>query len=189
MIAHVQGSENMKRILFAISGLLLGPLAFSAAPAHAETAARNYDCSKPGNANKTVCKNATAAAKPAAAPKVRNYDCSNPGNANKAVCRAAAAPATTAAKPARNYDCSKPGNASKTVCKGTAATVPASRPTPPAAAAPTTRAPAPRAPVTGQSTNPGGPNGAIAKCRDNTYSHSAHRSGTCSRHGGVAQWY
>ena len=197
MVAHVQGSENMKRILFAISGLLLAPLAFSAAPAHAQ-AARNYDCSKAGNANKTVCKNAAAAAaKPAAAPKARNYDCSKSGNANKAVCKSAVAPApaTTVAKPTRNYDCSKAGNANKTVCKGTAATVPASRPAPtapvprPAPTAPTTRPPAPRAPVTGQNTNPGGPNGATAKCRDNTYSHSAHRSGTCSRHGGVAQWY
>lgn len=28
-----------------------------------------------------------------------------------------------------------------------------------------------------------------AKCRDGTESHSKNRSGTCSRHGGVAQWY
>ena len=27
-----------------------------------------------------------------------------------------------------------------------------------------------------------------AVCRDGTYSYSAHRSGTCSYHGGVAQW-
>jgi uncharacterized protein with FMN-binding domain len=30
--------------------------------------------------------------------------------------------------------------------------------------------------------------GASARCKDGTYSHSAHRSGTCSRHGGVAEW-
>ncbi|MFX8164512.1 DUF3761 domain-containing protein [Acinetobacter baumannii] len=41
----------------------------------------------------------------------------------------------------------------------------------------------------GQDTHPGGPNGATAKCRDTTLSFSKHRSGTCSRHGGVAQWY
>jgi len=29
---------------------------------------------------------------------------------------------------------------------------------------------------------------ATAVCRDGTYSHSGHRSGTCSSHGGVAQW-
>jgi hypothetical protein len=32
------------------------------------------------------------------------------------------------------------------------------------------------------------PSGASAKCRDGTYSFSEHRRGTCSRHGGVAQW-
>ena len=32
-------------------------------------------------------------------------------------------------------------------------------------------------------------NGASAKCRDGSYSYSQHRQGTCSHHGGVAQWY
>jgi hypothetical protein len=32
------------------------------------------------------------------------------------------------------------------------------------------------------------PPGATARCRDGTYSYSRHRSGTCSHHGGVAQW-
>lgn len=32
------------------------------------------------------------------------------------------------------------------------------------------------------------PAGASAKCRDGTYSYSQSRRGTCSRHGGVAQW-
>lgn len=32
------------------------------------------------------------------------------------------------------------------------------------------------------------PQGASAKCRDGTYSFSHSRSGTCSRHGGVASW-
>jgi hypothetical protein len=32
------------------------------------------------------------------------------------------------------------------------------------------------------------PPGATAKCRDGTYSYSQHRSGTCSHHGGVAEW-
>jgi Protein of unknown function (DUF3761) len=34
----------------------------------------------------------------------------------------------------------------------------------------------------------GVPAGATALCRDGTYSFSQHRSGTCSHHGGVAQW-
>ncbi len=32
------------------------------------------------------------------------------------------------------------------------------------------------------------PDGASAKCRDGSYSFSRHRSGTCSHHGGVAEW-
>lgn len=32
------------------------------------------------------------------------------------------------------------------------------------------------------------PVGASARCRDNTYSFSQSRSGTCSHHGGVASW-
>ncbi|QQX91359.1 DUF3761 domain-containing protein [Gluconobacter sphaericus] len=32
------------------------------------------------------------------------------------------------------------------------------------------------------------PNGASAKCEDGSYSFSLHRQGTCSHHGGVAQW-
>jgi len=34
----------------------------------------------------------------------------------------------------------------------------------------------------------GVPGGASARCRDGTYSFSEHRRGTCSHHGGVAQW-
>ncbi|MDB5190357.1 MAG: hypothetical protein JWN49_683 [Parcubacteria group bacterium] len=40
-----------------------------------------------------------------------------------------------------------------------------------------------------QSPSISGSAGATAKCRDMTYSHSTHRSGTCSGHGGVATWF
>jgi len=33
------------------------------------------------------------------------------------------------------------------------------------------------------------PAGATARCRDGSYSFSQHRRGTCSYHGGVAEWY
>jgi hypothetical protein len=33
------------------------------------------------------------------------------------------------------------------------------------------------------------PTGASARCRDGTYSFSQSRRGTCSHHGGVAEWY
>lgn len=32
------------------------------------------------------------------------------------------------------------------------------------------------------------PTGATAKCKDGTYSKSQHHTGSCSHHGGVAQW-
>jgi hypothetical protein len=32
------------------------------------------------------------------------------------------------------------------------------------------------------------PLGATARCRDRSWSFSAHRRGTCSHHGGVATW-
>ncbi len=35
---------------------------------------------------------------------------------------------------------------------------------------------------------PSQPAGASARCRDGTYSFSASRRGTCSHHGGVAEW-
>ncbi|HEX4722697.1 MAG TPA: DUF3761 domain-containing protein [Pseudonocardiaceae bacterium] len=35
---------------------------------------------------------------------------------------------------------------------------------------------------------PSAPTGATAKCNDGSYSFSKHRSGTCSSHGGVADW-
>ena len=32
------------------------------------------------------------------------------------------------------------------------------------------------------------PNGAIARCKDGTYSHAKTHHGACSRHGGAAEW-
>jgi large subunit ribosomal protein L22e/Meckel syndrome type 1 protein len=194
----------MKRILLAVVGIL-APLVLTGTPALAQSA-RHYDCTKPGNANKAVCKGVAAAAAAPMAPAAaaaRRYDCSKAGNAAKAPCRGAtpppvvakAAPTAPIAAPAtRHYDCSKVANANKVACKGTVAAVapapaPHSAPVAVPAARPAPIAPAARAPVAGQNTNPAGPNGATAKCRDGTMSFSAHRSGTCSRHRGVAQFY
>lgn len=174
----------MRNLVKLLPVVLAAGLIFTA-PANA----RNYDCSKAGNANKAACKTPVVApAKPAKATPAskpvatRNYDCSKPGNANKAVCKSAAAapaPATT-----RNYDCTKPGNANKTVCKGIAST-PASSTSASSASRPATQRPAsaPRA------TTAAGPQGATAQCNDGTYSHSATHSGACSHHGGVKSWY
>jgi hypothetical protein len=214
----------MNRFILAVA-LAAGCTALCNSPALAAT--KNYDCSKPGNANKAACKSAAAsaskaAAKPspatavtksapakaAAAPKPsatkvssttstrtvteRSYDCSKPGNKNKAMCKSAAA---TPAKPvveqktiatsARHYDCTKPGNANREQCKvSTSSQQAASRPiaVPRAAAARPTRVAA-AAPVEDRN-----PAGAIAACKDGSYSHAKARTGACSRHGGVAKW-
>ena len=195
--------------LFAPVALLMA-LALPSAHASAQAkAVRHYDCSKAGNANKTACRGTASSAASAqratpairavpasAATAARHYDCSKAGNASKAVCRGTASPAAQAsratpatrvvpASPAtglRHYDCSKAGNANKTVCKGAVA-APAPR------ATTVERMNGPTTAPRNQTTNGAGPQGATAKCRDNTYSHSVTHSGTCSHHGGVAQWY
>ena len=84
--------------------------------------------------------------------------------------------------------------------KSASAAAPAATPAAPAAAAPaaTAASAAPAATAAKSSTATKSaptatagntdPTGATAKCKDGTYSKSAHRSGTCSRHGGVAEW-
>ena len=119
----------------------------------------------------------------AAAPATAATQCKD-ANGKFVKCPPKSTPkATPAVAPAaRNYDCSKPGNANKTACKGAAAPK-VTPPKPKLAAAPAA------SPSKGAGTNMAGPQGASAKCRDNTYSHSKTRTGTCAGHGGVAQWY
>jgi hypothetical protein len=185
------GRAFMKHVILAAIGFV-APMALIAVPGHAQ-AVRNYDCTKAGNANKAVCK--SAAAKPAprvAAP--RNYDCSKAGNSTKAMCKSSmpAARQTTAnvstTTTARHYDCTKSGNANKSACKGTA---PAAPPVPATMNTHSRTVAKSRTTTTtsGNVTSAGGPNRATAKCRDGSMSFSAHRSGTCSGHGGVAQFY
>lgn len=197
----------MRTILFA-AAFAVGLCAASAAPA----ATRNYDCSKPNNANKTVCKTAAKLAKPApakaAAAKptaskvsgttttrlvtVRKYDCSKAGNKNKAECKTAAtasAPivkATTVATTTKHYDCSKAGNTNKQACKVSISTKQvAARPVAQPRHAAAARRPAAKA---SEATDNNIAAGAIAQCKDGKYSHSKTRTGACSTHGGVARW-
>jgi Protein of unknown function (DUF3761) len=78
-----------------------------------------------------------------------------------------------------------------------AASTPAAAPAPAPAAAPAAPAAAPAAQpksATASKSAPTAkagstdPTGATAKCKDGTYSKSQHHSGTCSSHGGVAEW-
>lgn len=148
----------MKRLLFALAALAAGCTLASSAPA---AAARNYDCSKPGNANKAACKQSAKPAKAAPAPKAKEAKAAAP-KASKET-KSAAAP-KAASKPA-----AKP------------AAKPASKP----AAMP--KATPKAAPATSSSENNVAA-GAIAQCKDGTYSHAKNHRGACSRHGGVGKW-
>jgi Protein of unknown function (DUF3761) len=125
----------------------------------------------------------------------------------------AAAPAPTAAAPAAAgaattcKDGSTTTSTGKGTCSGhggvqkptkvkaatastaaTPATAPAAAPATapaPAAAAKTATATKSAPSTTASNTDP---TGATAKCKDGTYSKSQHHSGTCSSHGGVAEW-
>ena len=81
-----------------------------------------------------------------------------------------------------------------------AASTPAAAPAPAPAAAPAAPAAAPAAAAAQPKSSTAAksaptakagntdPTGATAKCKDGTYSKSQHRAGTCSSHGGVADW-
>jgi Protein of unknown function (DUF3761) len=104
--------------------------------------------------------------------------------------------------------CSGHGGIQKAAGATAAAAAPATAPAPaaapatpaaatkaaPAAAAPAAAAPAQPKAATASKTAPTAtagntdPTGATAKCKDGTYSKSQHHSGTCSSHGGVAEW-
>lgn len=196
----------MRRILITL-GIVAGFSFAAASPASAAT--RNYDCSKPGNANKAACK---TAAKPAAAAPVtrtstvttkattttRQYDCTKKGNANKAACKTAAAQSptgvaagavkTTTTSKATTTDCTKWYNKARAQCKSSTATAAPHTtvaPAPKPAAAPANASAASHSKSGGVDNNPAG---ATAQCKDGTYSHAKTHQGACSRHGGVAKW-
>lgn len=160
----------------------------------AAAASRNFDCSKPGNANKTACKPAAHAAAPAAkakvATKAATKSAAPPAKpvaaaAAKPVAKSAATPAKTTSA-ARNYDCAKAGNANKQQCKAKVASIIPARPAArPATARPTAAHRPATAAATSDNANAAG---AIARCKDGLYSHAARRDGACSRHGGVGTW-
>jgi Protein of unknown function (DUF3761) len=182
----------------------LASISLASSPASAAT--RHYDCSKPGNANKAACRGGSAATAAAAkstktattktttATTTRHYDCTKAGNANKAECRTAAkqSPAgrtpgavkTTTKTTATTTDCTKWYNRLRATCRTTSSS---SAPKTTVAPAAKRVAAKPSAAGNGEAVNNKAA-GAIAQCKDGGYSHAAHRSGACSRHGGVAKW-
>ena len=167
----------MKHALY-IAALAFGLTALNGATP-AAAANRTYDCSKPGNATKAVCKSTARAAAPAAKAQVK---VASKSGATKAK------PIVVATKTERNYDCGKAGNKNKAQCKTSAArsivasAMPAKRP------AVRTAAPMHRPAAAAPSSENQVAAGAIARCKDGLYSHAARRDGACSRHGGVGAW-
>ncbi len=111
------------------------------------------------SANPTTCMDGTTSA------ATGKGACSGHGGVQKAASAKPAAAASTAAAPAA------------------AAPAPAAAP---AAAAKSTPVATKQAPSAAAANTD--PTGATAKCKDGTYSKSQHHSGTCSSHGGVAEW-
>ena len=121
--------------------------------------------------------------------------CSGHGGVQKTPAAAPAAPAAStpaAAAPAASGTSTtcKDGTTStatgKGACSGHGGVQKAKPAADTAAAAATAMTAAPaKTPASAASTDP---TGATAKCKDGTYSKSTHKAGTCSNHGGVAQW-
>jgi len=154
----------MPRVIIAIA--LAAGLSFLSVSPAAAAAARNYDCSKAGNANKSACKGANKAQPTKAAPVTRTTTT-----------------ATKTTTTSRNYDCTKWYNKARAQCRTATASSPAK----------TTIAPAPK-PAAAPAKNStaanekSSPTGATALCKDGSYSHAKSHQGACSRHGGVAKW-
>ena len=201
----------MMKLAYA-AAMAIGLCTFSSAPA----VARNYDCSKAGNANKAACKTgatvttkttvktasrAAPAAKPSATKvatttkttTARTYDCSKASNANKSACKIAAAPAEGKTKKittVATYDCTKFYNRLRATCRTQSVSTKTSTSVVAPAPAPMARPTVIQTRMTKSTTRSGNSDaaGASAQCKDGSYSHSKVHSGSCSRHGGVAKW-
>ncbi len=114
--------------------------------------------------------------------------CSKHGGVGEWMAKTATAPAkgttnqtvkTPAAPPTATAPATKPAPAPKTTAPAPAPKTAAAPAPAPAPAAPAAKAVAPASNAAVDAT---------AECKDGSYSHSKHRSGTCARHGGVKQW-
>ncbi len=195
-----QGEKSMRNTTLA--GLLAAPLmvfmlglparaADAGAPTTCKdgttsTATGRGACSGHGGVQRAATDKAAAAApaEPAAAPAAPAAPAASgtpttckDGTTSMATGRGACSGHGGVQKPSK----SKPALDAPTSAPATAATPAAAAPA--AAKSSTVSKSAPTA--TASNTDP---TGATAKCKDGTYSKSHHHSGTCSHHGGVAEW-
>src|SRR5437763_7888151 len=113
----------MNRLILA-AALGVGCTLASSAPALA--AAKNYDCTKAGNANKAACKGAAKAATAAAAKATPSKPAAA---AAKPSATKVSSTTTTKTVTQKNYDCTKAGNANKAVCKSATPAAPVAKQT------------------------------------------------------------
>ena len=185
--------------------IVLASLAFGLASLSAPASARNYDCTKAGNANKAACKSPAATTvssqkttKITTTATARSYDCTKAGNKNKSACKMAASPAapvrpagkakTIQTTTSASYDCTKFYNKLRAACRTQGVTTKASTST--VAPAPMAKPGVAETRTTTTATRSVNTDaaGATAQCKDGSFSHSKQHSGSCSRHGGVAKW-
>jgi Protein of unknown function (DUF3761) len=143
-------------------------------------------CSGHGGVQKagtTAAPAAPAASTPAAAPAA---PAASGGGGGTSTCKDGTTSTSTGKGTCSGHGGVQKDSKSQPAAAATAATpaAPAAAATAPAAAKSST---ASKSAPTAASSNTD-PTGATAKCKDGTYSKSQHRSGTCSSHGGVAQW-
>ena len=153
-----------RRFLSAL--LATGLLAFASNPA---TAATKKKTAKPADAT-GQCDDGTYTR-----AKTSQGACSSHGGVKTWYGEPAVTAPTTPAKTASTSRAPKPA---KTSAPSTTVAEPEAAPQP----APATKAPT-KTPTSGAAAS------ATAKCKDGTLSYSKHHSGTCSHHGGVAEWY
>lgn len=123
------------------------------------------------NATTVTCKDGTTA-------KAGKGACSHHGGVNRSAAQAEspAAPST-----------SRPATPAPSTSRAPSASAPSASPaTTPAPPAKSTRAPSSTT-GSGKASNTD-PTGAVAQCKDGTYSHSKQHTGACSHHGGVSKW-
>ena len=121
---------------------------------------------------------ATVVCKDGSTSKGGKGACRGHGGVDKKATKAGA----KAAVPSAGASAAAPPSAPSSVPTATTPTKPGAVPAP---AAPDTGSSKAAAPANAKNTDP---TGAIAKCKDGTYSHAKSHSGACSRHGGVAEW-
>ena len=105
----------MKKLML-LMGMAIGSIALTAP---SSVAARNYDCSKAGNASKAACKTAGSQVKAAtkASTKVARAEVKS---ASKSGASKIKTTSTTKITSERTYDCTKAGNKNKAACKSAA---------------------------------------------------------------------